>query len=430
MFASSAVALAEQSARSASTSSEKPLVLVIDCGSSSLKFALFDPDRPDAFLTGLAEKLYASDASLRFDVNGRRSSAVIPGADHAKALTGLLAFLEGRELLTRIKAVGHRVVHGGERFTRSVEITPEVLLGIEACCLLAPLHNPANLAGIRAAQETLPGTRQVAVFDTAFHQTLPPAAYLYALPQRYRRELGVRRYGFHGTSHRFVAARAVSLLKLDPQDHGLVTVHLGNGGSATAVRNGLSVDTSMGMTPTEGLVMGTRCGDVDVGAVLHIARAVGFDLDAIDALVNKESGLLGLSELSNDCRVLEQAAGDGHAGAIEALDVFAHRIARSIGGLAMSLARLDAVVFTGGVGENSARVRSSALRRLGLLGLDLDEEANAKTRGGVIGLISHSRRPAALVVPTDEERMIAVDTAALVLDLSSPAFISAEGAYS
>lgn len=428
MVTPSAGALLEQPERNSSMSRETPLVLVINCGSSSLKFALFDPDRPRALLSGLAERLYASDASLRIDINGQRSYAVIPGADHAKALTGLLAFLEGRELLARIHAVGHRVVHGGERFTRSLEITPEVLQEIEACCVLAPLHNPANLAGIRASQEALPGVRQVAAFDTAFHQTLPSEAYLYALPQRYRRELRVRRYGFHGASHRFVAARAVSLLDLDPQDHGLVVVHLGNGASATAVRNGVSIDTSMGMTPTEGLVMGTRCGDVDVGAVLYIARTIGLDLDGIDAMVNKESGLLGLSELSNDCRVLEQAARDGHAGAIEALDVFDHRIARTVGGLAMSLSRLDAVVFTGGIGENSPRARASLLRRLGLLGFELDAHANAAVRGGSCGIISRSRRPASLVVPTDEERMIAADAAALILDLPSPAFGLVEGA--
>ncbi|NLH82724.1 MAG: acetate kinase [Phyllobacteriaceae bacterium] len=393
-----------------------PLVLVVNCGSSSLKFALFDLDRPSPLMSGLAEKLGSRDASIRIVFDGERSSTNLPGADHAKALAGLVAFLEGRGLLGRIRAVGHRVVHGGERFTHSVEITPEVVEGIEACAALAPLHNPANLIGIRAAREALPEARHVAVFDTAFHQTMPPSAYLYALPQRYRRELGVRRYGFHGTSHRFVAARTVEVLGLDPHDHGLIVVHLGNGASATAVRDGASVDTSMGLTPAEGLIMGTRCGDVDVGAVLYIARAEKLDIDGIDAMVNRESGLLGLSELSNDCRTLEQAARDGHAGAIEALEVFAHRVARTVGSLAMSLARLDAIVFTGGIGENSACVRAAVLTRLGLLGVELDEAANRAVPHGAVGIVSRSQHPVALVVPTDEERMIACDTATLVLD--------------
>ncbi|ABD86215.1 acetate/propionate family kinase [Rhodopseudomonas palustris] len=393
-----------------------PLVLVINCGSSSLKFALFDLDESDAFLTGLAENLGEADASIRITIDGERTSTSIPGADHTRALAGLVAFLEGRCLLPRIAAVGHRVVHGGERFTHSVEISSEVLDGIEDCSALAPLHNPAHLIGIRAAQAALPGARHVAVFDTAFHQTLLPAAYLYALPQRYRRELGVRRYGFHGTSHRYVAGRTVDLLGLDPLDHGIVVAHLGNGASATALCNGASVDTSMGMTPAEGLVMGTRSGDVDVGAVLHIARAEGLDLDGIDKMVNETSGLLGLSELSNDCRTLEKAAANGHAGAAEALSVFVHRVARTIGGLAMSLKRLDAIVFTGGIGENSVHVRAAVLSHLSVLGIEVDEAANAAVPHGGIGIVSRARHPVALVVPTDEERMIASDAAAIVLE--------------
>ncbi|MCE1236303.1 MAG: acetate kinase [Hyphomicrobiales bacterium] len=401
-------------------------VLVVNCGSSSLKFALWDPDQPDPCLSGLAENLGSKDAGLRFDCGGARTRADIAGADHAKAFAGLVAFLEGRGLLARIGAVGHRVVHGGERFTASVEVTADVLDDIESCGALAPLHNPANLMGIRAAREALPKARHVVVFDTAFHQTIPPAAYLYALPQRYRRDLGVRRYGFHGTSHRFVSMRAVDILDLDPADHGLVVVHLGNGASATAVRDGRSVDTSMGLTPTEGLIMGTRCGDVDVGAILHIARAEGLGLDAIDALVNRESGLLGLSELSNDCRTLEKASAAGHAGAREALEVFAHRVARTVGALAISLPRLDAVVFTGGIGENSASVRAAVISKLGLLGLELDEAVN-RNLNGAAGLVSRSIVPAALVVPTDEERMIAIDTASIVMGRASTAYGCIEG---
>jgi acetate kinase len=386
---------------------------VLNCGSSSLKAAVFDPDRPRPLLTGLAERLGTDAAALRLDRDGDRTDRPLPGAGHAEALAALLDGL-APHWTRRLAAVGHRVAHGGERFAAAAEITADVLAGIEACGQLAPLHNPVNLIGIRAAGTALPAARQVAVFDTAFHQTLPPAAYLYALPQHYRRAYGVRRYGFHGSSHRFVAARTVAILGLDPVRHGLVVAHLGNGASATAVRDGMSVDTSMGLTPTEGLAMGTRCGDVDAGALLHIARSAHLDLDGLDALVNRQSGLLGLSELSSDCRVLEAAAAAGHAGARTALDVFSHRVARVIGGLAMSLDRLDAVVFTGGIGENSAAVRAAIVGRLAILGLDLDAAANAATRGDV-GRISRGHGPAVLVVPTDEERMIAVDTARVAL---------------
>ncbi len=395
-----------------------PLTLVVNCGSSSLKFALFDSGEPDFLMSGLAENLGGPEARIRFDVDGKRIRNPLTALGdqpkgHEQALKALLAFVEEAGWLHRIGAVGHRVAHGGERFTRSVEITAEILDSIEACSGLAPLHNPANLIGIRASLAALPGACQVAVFDTSFHQTMPPEAYLYALPQIYRRELGVRRYGFHGTSHRFVARRAINYLGLDPADNGLVVLHLGNGASATAVLNGASVDTTMGLTPVEGLVMGTRCGDVDAGALLYIARRTNLDLDGLDDLVNKRSGLLGLSELSNDCRTLEAAAKDGHEGAKAALAVFTYRIAKTVGALAIALPRLDAVVFTGGIGENSAGVRAAVIARLVGLGVTLDEARNSEICGGAIGVISRSTRPCALVAPTDEERMIACDTAAI-----------------
>ncbi|MBB4301896.1 acetate kinase [Rhodobium orientis] len=399
-----------------------PLALVVNCGSSSLKFALFDTSMPAPLVDGLAERLGSDEATIRFHIDGTRRTTPIAGAGHQQAFDALLAFLTDHGLSARIGAVGHRVVHGGERFTTSVEITEEVMAGIAECAVLAPLHNPANLVGIRAAMAALPDARHVAVFDTAFHQTIPEEAYLYALPQRFRRDLGVRRYGFHGTSHRYVAGRAVEFLGLDPKDHGLIVLHLGNGASATAVRNGISVDTSMGLTPVEGLVMGTRCGDVDAGALTYIARRAGLDVDALDAMVNKESGLLGLSELSNDCRTLEAAAAEGHAGARMALDVFAYRIARTVGALRMPLARLDAVVFTGGIGENSASVRASVIARLGFLGMNLDEAANRATTGGNAGCVSGPGRPAALVMPTDEERMIACDAASIAFSNAPVAF--------
>ena len=389
------------------------LILVINCGSSSLKFALYSAARREPIMVGLAERLGSPESSIRFDHDGVRSQVKLEGAAHAGALAALLEHLDQLGWLKNVSAIGHRVVHGGEHFTASALITPAIIADIEACCQLAPLHNPANLLGIRAMLEGMPGVPQVAVFDTAFHQTMPAAAYLYALPRRYQRELGVRRYGFHGTSHRYVAGEAARLLELDPADHGLVIAHLGNGCSATAVQNGASVDTTMGLTPLEGLVMGTRAGDVDFGALCYIAHQTGLDLAGLDTMLNKESGLLGLSELSNDCRTLETARAEGHQGAREAIEVFTHRLARHIGGLAMSLARLDAVVFTGGIGENSSLIRELTIARLGVLGIDLDPVANAQVKGGKSGFVSSSRRPAAIVISTDEEWMIARDTIAL-----------------
>ena len=389
------------------------LVLVVNSGSSSLKFTVLPAGGGDALVSGLAECLGLAEARLIVKANGAKSVVDLEHGDHAGALAAIFAHLDGEGLLERVAVVGHRVVHGGERFTESVVVTPQVIADIEAVSTLAPLHNPAALIGLRACLDAMPGVPQVAVFDTAFHQTMPKAAWTYAVPQALYREHGVRRYGFHGTSHRHVAGAAVRFLNLDPLDHGIVIAHLGNGASATAVLNGRSVDTTMGLTPLEGLVMGTRCGDIDVGAVAHIARATGRSLAEVEALLNKESGLLGLSGLSNDCRTLEAAADEGHEGAILALSVFVHRLARHIGGLATSLPRLDAVVFTGGIGENSARIRAMTLARLAALGLHLDEDANAAVGGGRTGVISSGFGPTAVVVPTDEEGLIAADAADL-----------------
>ena len=289
------------------------LVLVINSGSSSLKFAVHDTGTRTPLLSGLAERLAADAPTITFKDAAGRQTHPLSQADHGCALDAVLTELARRGWLDALAAVGHRVVHGGERFTRSVLVTPEVIADIEACNSLAPLHNPPALLGIRVAMERLAIPHAV-VLDTAFHQTMAPEAYLYAVPMALYRQHAVRRYGFHGTSHRFVAQEAVSLLNLNPADHGIVIAHLGNGASATAVQDGLSVDTSMGMTPLEGLVMGTRSGDIDAGAVLHIMRARALGPDAMDALLNKQSGLLGLSELSNDCRELEAAALDGHQG--------------------------------------------------------------------------------------------------------------------
>jgi acetate kinase len=390
------------------------LILVLNSGSSSLKFAVHDTGSRTPLLSGLAERLGAENPSVTFKDGSGKRVMPLTDASHAAALDAVLDELNRRGWSQALAAVGHRVVHGGERFTASTLVTPEVIRDIEACSALAPLHNPAALLGIRVALERLAAIPHVAVFDTAFHQTMKPDAYLYALPMGLYRDQGVRRYGFHGTSHRFVARETVSLLGLDPADHGLVIAHLGNGASATAVQDGASVDTSMGMTPLEGLVMGTRTGDIDAGAVLHIMRNLGLGPDEMDTLLNKQSGLLGLSEFSNDCRELEAAAESGHQGARVALEVFAHRLARHIGGLAMALRRLDAVVFTGGIGENSVRMRAITVARLRPLGIALDPAANGVMTGGAVGVISPGgSSPRVAVVPTNEEWMIARDTAEL-----------------
>ena len=389
-------------------------VLVVNSGSSSLKFTVLPVGGGAAAVSGVAECLGLPEARLVVKENGTKTVEDLARGDHAGAIAALFARLDRAGLLERIAVVGHRIVQGGDIFKESVIVTPQVVADIEKLAPLAPLHNPAHLVGLRACIDAMPEVPQVVVFDTAFHQTMPQAAYTYAVPMDLTREHSVRRYGFHGTSHRYVSAAARRLLGLPADDHGIVVAHLGNGSSATAVVNGRSVDTSMGMTPLEGLVMGTRSGDLDVGAVAHIARVTGKDIFQIDAMLNKQSGLLGISELSSDCRTLEAAADEGHAGALLALDVFVHRLARHIGGLATSLPRLDAVVFTGGIGENSARIRAMTLKHLAVFGFVLDEAANAATVGGRAGIVSRGAGPVAAVVPTDEEGLIAADAARLV----------------
>lgn len=392
----------------------KTLTLVINCGSSSLKFALMPNESGDEpVLSGLAERLGSPDSSITYKSSSGKKEETLNGGDHATALGALIVYINQCGLLGDVTAVGHRVVHGGEEFHASVLIDDKVVAAIERCSPLAPLHNPPNLLGIRVAREKLPSLPQVAVFDTAFHQTMSKQAYLYALPMEYYRNYGVRRYGFHGTSHRFVSGETRRMLALDPKDHGIVVAHLGNGASATAVKNGESVDTTMGLTPLEGLVMGTRSGDVDPGALVYLANRAKLSIDDIDNVLNRKSGLLGLSELSNDCRTLEQEAAKGHEGARIALEVFAHRLARLIGGLAMSLDRLDAIAFTGGIGENSSLVRAMTVERLKPFGIVLDKTANDKFIRGASGVISGPTGPKVIVVATNEELMIARDTAAI-----------------
>jgi acetate kinase len=385
-------------------------VLVINCGSSSIKYALVsaDPDQPR--LAGLAERLGSSDARLAgIDGRGERFQRALAGAGHIQALEAILDSLEGH----RPVAVGHRVVHGGERFTRAARIDDEVVAAIEATAALAPLHNPANLEGVAATRQLFPELPQVAVFDTAFHQSLPPRAYRYALPEALYREHGIRRYGFHGTSHACVSARADALAG---RRGGWLTAHLGNGCSTAAVWEGKSLDTSMGLTPLEGLVMGTRSGDVDPGLHAHLARQLDWSLERIDEVLNRGSGLLGLSGLTNDMRELEAAADEGHAGARLAIEVFCYRIAKSLAALSCALPRLDGIVFTGGIGENSPRVRERVVDHLPHFGLGLDGPTNAETVRGREGRIDTRApdRPALWVIPTDEEGRIADETRQLL----------------
>ncbi|HBQ07625.1 MAG TPA: acetate kinase [Halomonas sp.] len=382
-------------------------VLVINCGSSSIKYALIDADPQAPRLAGLAERLGSSDARLKGkDSAGESFTQPLPNADHADALNAILQRLEGRVP----GAVGHRIVHGGEHFTQAALIDDSVIEAIETTAALAPLHNPTNLAGIAATRKVFPDLPQVAVFDTAFHQTLPPRAYRYALPEALYTEHGIRRYGFHGTSHAFVSQRAGELSSRGAG--GWLTAHLGNGCSTSAVWNNQSLDTSMGLTPLEGLVMGTRSGDVDPGLHAHLHRQLGWSLDEIDNVLNKQSGLLGLSGLTNDMREVEDQAMAGHPGAKLALDVFCYRIAKSLAALSCALPKLDGVIFTGGIGENSPIVRREVLALLPHFGFSLDEAANEATIRGKEGKLDSAghQGPEVWVIPTDEEGRIAMET--------------------
>ncbi|MBE4914021.1 propionate kinase [Enterobacter bugandensis] len=396
---------------------EFPVVLVINCGSSSVKFSVLDAAGCDALLTGIADGINTEKACI--SVNGGEPVR-LAHQDYEGALAAIALELEKRDLMSSVALIGHRIAHGGDLFSESTLITEEVIEQIRLVSPLAPLHNYANLSGVEAAERLFPGVQQVAVFDTSFHQTMAPQAYLYGLPYRYFEELGVRRYGFHGTSHRYVSGQAHALLGLSPEDSGLVIAHLGNGASICAVRNGKSVDTSMGMTPLEGLVMGTRCGDVDFGAMAWIAQQTGQSFEDLERVVNKESGLLGISGISSDLRALEKAWHDGNDRAQLAIKTFVHRIARHIAGHAASLHRLDGVIFTGGIGENSTLIRALVAEHLKVFGIALDEAKNALPGSAGERVIStESSRVTCAVIPTNEEKMIALD--ALRLGKVTPA---------
>ena len=388
-------------------------ILVINCGSSSIKFALVNEAQEHFPLSGLAERLGSPEAILHWQQGDERDSLVIAGADHRLALSHLLPIVQ-RVAAGELHGIGHRVVHGGEYFSGATRLDTISLQAIRQVAPLAPLHNPANLLGIEAAMKLFPGLMQVAVFDTAFHQSLPEHAYRYAVPAALYREHGVRRYGFHGTSHRYVSHKAAQMTGLPPEASSWLVAHLGNGCSTCAVENGHSRDTSMGLTPLEGLVMGTRSGDVDPNLHSHLARTLGWSLEQIDAMLNKDSGLLGLSGLSNDMRSLEQAREQGHAGATLAIEVFCYRLAKSLAAMSCALPQLDGLIFTGGIGENSPLIRSKTVEHLKLFNLALDAQANARCIRGVAGAIGAEGHPRVLVVPTNEERQIALDTLALL----------------
>ena len=389
-------------------------VLVVNCGSSSIKYQLYQMPEKRVISKGLVERIGERGGAIEhhYADEVRRLEGQI--ADHDEGMALILETLSGGEedlaADAEINAIGHRVVHGGEEFTGSVLITPQVIASIERFADLAPLHNPPNLTGIRAAMHELPDVPQVACFDTAFHATIPEVAYTYALPYQLYETFGIRRYGFHGTSHRFVARRAAQILGVGKHEINCITIHLGNGCSAAAVERGRSVDTSMGLTPLEGLVMGTRTGDFDPAILFYLAGR-GYDVTSLNKLCNKQSGMLGISGESNDMRTLLALSRGGHRRATLAIEVFCYRIKKYIGMYAAVLGRVDAIVFTGGIGENAAPVRAAACSGLECLGIVIDDALNEQMVGRREGAISSpASRAAVLVIPTDEEAAIADDT--------------------
>ncbi len=396
-----------------SLSNDSAKVLVVNCGSSSIKFQLYAMPGRRVLAKGLIERIGEGDAVFHYEFSGKVDRQVAEIADHDAGITWILDRLLGERGALKdeseIAAVGHRVVHGGEEFSQAVRITPEVLASIERYSVLAPLHNPPNLSGIRAVMRKMPHVCQVACFDTAFHATIPKVAYLYALPYGWYEEHGVRRYGFHGASHQFVAGRAAELLKKRPGETNVITAHLGNGCSITAVREGRSVDTSMGLTPLEGLVMGTRSGDFDPAIVFHMVEQ-GYSLADIKRACNRESGLLGVSGRSNDMRELLVSARDGCRRSRLAIDVFTYRLKKYIGMYFAVLGRVDGLVFTGGIGENAAEIRAAACENLECLGIVIDHQSNQCVVGRKEGRISSKESQVdVLVIPTDEEAAMAAD---------------------
>ncbi|WDV47657.1 acetate kinase [Clostridiaceae bacterium M8S5] len=393
-------------------------VLVINCGSSSLKYQLIDMTDENVLAKGLVERIGIEGSKITHKANGKKAVIEQPMENHKVALGLVMEALLNEEhgaikSTDEINAVGHRVVHGGEKFATSVIIDDEVIKVMEECSDLAPLHNPPNITGIRACQELMPNTPMVGVFDTAFHQTMPEQAYIYPLPYELYEKYAVRRYGFHGTSHKYVAERAAAILGKDMKDLRIITCHLGNGASVAAVKNGECVDTSMGLTPLEGLAMGTRCGDIDPAIIPFIMEKEGLDIAGINNLVNKKSGVLGISGVSSDFRDIEGEAEKGNKRAQLALDIFAYRVRKYIGSYAAAMGGVDAVVFTAGLGENSAMTRADICKGLEFIGIKVDADKN-NIRGEEKVVSTDDASVKVLVVPTNEELMIARDTKKLV----------------
>lgn len=395
-------------------------ILVLNCGSSSVKYKLIAlaDNSQDILAEGGVEKIGLPDSFLKFKFNGEKVTIATSMPNHNVAIRIILDNLTSEKYgcikdFNEIDAVGHRVVHGGEKFNKSVLITDEVIAKVKECYDLAPLHNPVNIAGIEAITDILPNVPQVGVFDTAFHQTMPAHAYMYALPYEDYEKYGVRRYGFHGTSHRYVARRACDFLGLDYKNQRIITCHIGNGGSITAVKDGVSIDTSMGLTPVEGLMMGTRCGDVDPAALLYIQQKEGLDAEGMQALINKKSGVLGISGLSSDMRDIENAIEQGNERAKLALNMYEYRIIKYVGAYTAALGGVDVIVFTAGVGENQIATRERVCKQLAYLGIDFDSDKN-NCRGEEVEISRPKSKVRVVVIPTDEEYMIARDTQAIV----------------
>lgn len=395
-------------------------ILVLNCGSSSIKYKLFDMESKTVMAQGGVEKIGLPDSFLLVKLpNGEKVKIEKTMPEHTVGIQLILNTLVDEKIgcikdLKEIEAVGHRVVHGGEKFNKSVLISSEVKDMIIRCAELAPLHNPANLKGIEAIEKTLPGVPQVAVFDTAFHQTMPDYAYMYALPYELYKEYAIRRYGFHGTSHRYVSARVCEYLGVNPVGKKIVTAHIGNGGSCAAVMDGKSVDTSMGLTPVEGLMMGTRAGDLDLGAATYIMDKEHLTTTEFNTLVNKKSGLLGVSGVSSDARDIDAAIKAGNERADLARKMFIYRVKKYIGAYAAAMNGVDIIVFTGGIGENDAYIRGEIAKGFTYLGAELDERKNAGIHGDEAVISTPESKVTICVIPTDEELMIASDTQALI----------------
>ena len=394
-------------------------ILVLNCGSSSIKYKLFEMPSKEVLAQGGIEKIGLPDSFLKLTLpNGEKKIIERSIQEHTSGVQMIFDVLTDAEFgvvkdLSEIEAVGHRVLHGGSKFSESVVINQDVINAIEECCDLGPLHNPANLKGIYAVQKLMPQVPQIAVFDTAFHQTMPEHAYLYPIPYELYEKYGVRRYGFHGTSHRYVSKRVCEYLNIPVEGSKIITCHIGNGGSIAAVKDGKCIDTTMGMTPLEGLMMGTRSGDIDAGAVLYIMKKEGLTPDQTSDLLNKKSGVLGMFKRSSDMRELEDAVANGEDLAIRTENMYFYRITKYIGAYAAAMGGVDVILFTGGVGENQATARAGVCKTLGFLGVELDMEKN-KVRSKEAIISTENSKVTVCVIPTDEELMIATDTMELL----------------